>query len=187
MSNVVLVYGPTGSGKTRTCIDLVERLSSVNQNIGGILSKRVYREGELVGYDCLDLSSGQVFPLARLFYQVCGPDWFNFRELKYAFSSSGLKQANHILIRSSKESNISSIVLIDEFGRLERAGVGMYPGVIRVIESLKKGSIAIILCRTDLVEAVEGLLIGRAQNVLKCEAGDFEKLWKFIQGSIQIR
>jgi len=28
----------------------------MHKNIGGILSKRVYQEGELVGYDCQDLS-----------------------------------------------------------------------------------------------------------------------------------
>ena len=188
MSNVILVYGPIGSGKTRTCIDLAERLSSVNQNIVGILSKRVYRVGELLGYDCLDLESGHVFPLVRLRNQVCGPDWFNFRELKYAFSISGFKWANCILIRLSEGLNIPSIVFIDEFGRLESAGAGMYPGIVRVVESLKMHAwnAAIFTCRTDLIEAVEELLTGRAQNVSKCEPGDFEKLWNMIQEYIKI-
>lgn len=139
-----------------------------------------------MGYDCLDVSSGQVFPLVRLRDQVCGPDWFSFRELKYAFSSSGFKQANRILVRSSRELDTPSIVFIDEFGWLECAGSGMYPGIVRVVESLNNGSMAIIACRTDLVEAVEGFLMCRAQNVLKCESGDFEKLWKMIQGSVSI-
>ena len=187
MSNVVLVYGLIGSGKTRTCIDLVERLLSINKNIGGILSKRVYQEGELIGYDCLDVSSGQIFPLARLWNQVCGPDWFNFRELKYAFSTSGLKRANSILIGLSKGLNIPSIVFIDEFGRLESAGAGMYPGITRVVESLKMHAwnTAIFTCRTDLIEAVEKLLTGQAQNVSKCEPGDLEKLWNMIQEYIK--
>jgi len=186
MSSVVLVFGPIGSGKTSTCIDLVERLRSIKKNIGGILSKRVIQGGELMGYDCLDVSSGQVFPLVRLLSQVCGPDWFNFRDLKYAFSSSGFKQANRILMRSSKELNTPSVVFIDEFGWLECAGLGLYPGIVRVVESLNNGSMVIIACRTELVEAVEELLRGRVQNVLKCEAGDFEKLWKMIQGSISM-
>ena len=110
MSNVVLLYGPIGCGKTRTCIDLAERLHSEHQNIGGILSKRVYQEGELVGYDCQDMSSGSIYPLARLHHLVCGPDWFNFRELKYAFSSSGFKKGNCAFVRSSSELNIPSIL-----------------------------------------------------------------------------
>jgi nucleoside-triphosphatase THEP1 len=186
MSNVILIYGPIGSGKTRVCIDLAERLCSVNQSIVGILSKRVYHAGELLGYDCLDLSSDHVFPLARLRNQICGRDWFNFSELKYAFSISGLKRANGILLGLSKKLNTSSIIFIDEIGRLERAGVGMYPGIIRVVASLKNGNTAIFTCRTDLVEAVATLFTGRAQNVSKCELGDFEKLWKMIQKYITI-
>ena len=186
MSNIVLLYGLIGSGKTRTCIDLAERLRSEPQNIGGILSKRVYQEGELVGYDCQDLSSGHIYPLARLHHLVCRPDWFNFRELKYAFSSSGFKKANCALIRSSCELNIPTIVFIDEFGRLENAGVGMYPGIVKVVESLKNGNNAIMVCRTDLVGTVEELLKGRAQDVFKCEPGVFEKLWNVIQEFISI-
>ena len=184
MSKAVLVYGPIGSGKTSTCIEIVERLRSVNHNIRGVLSKRVYHEGELMGYDCLDVSSGQVFPLVRLRNQICGPDWFNFGELKYAFSSSGFKLANSILSTSSKESNVTTIVFIDEFGRLERAGVGIYHGVLAVVESLKNGSIAIIACRTDMVETVERVLRDRVKYVEKCEPGDLEKLWDLIKGSI---
>ncbi len=186
MSNVLLIYGPIGSGKTRSCIDLAERLSSINQNIEGITSKRVYQAGELVGYDCQDLTSGYVFPLVRLHNQVCGPDWFNFGKLKYAFSTSGLKQANRILVESSKELNIPYIVFIDEFGRLESAGVGLYPGIIQVMASLKNGKLVIITCRTNLVEPVEKLLTGRAKNVSKCKPEDSEKLWNIIQEYITI-
>jgi hypothetical protein len=50
--------------------------------------------------------------------------------------------------------------------------VGVYPGIIKVLESLKNGNNAIIVCRTDLVGTVEELLKGRAQNVFKCELGD---------------
>ena len=161
-------------------------MSSVSQNVVGILSKRVYRAEELLGYDCLDLESGYVFPLVRLRNQVCGSDWFNFRELKYAFSTSGLKRANRILIGVSKGLNIPSIIFIDEFGRLESAGVGMYPGITKVVESLKNGNTAIFTCRTDLIEAVEELLTGQAQNVSKCEPGDIERLWNMIQEYIKI-
>ena len=137
-----------------------------------------------MGYDCLDVSSGQVFPLARLWSQVCGPDWFRFRELKYAFSSSGFKKANCILARSSKELDTPSAVFIDEFGWLECAGLGLYPGIVRVVESMNNRSMVVIACRTNFIEAVEELLQGRAQNVMKCETGDFEKLWNMIQGYI---
>lgn len=185
MSNVVLVHGHIGSGKTSTCIELVERLRSMEMNIRGVLSRRVYQKGDLIGYDCLDVSSDQLFPLVRLRSKVCGLDWFRFRELKYVFSTRGFKQANSILTRRSKQLDKTPIVFIDEFGWLERKGLGLYPGIVRVVESLN-GSIAIITCRTDLVEVVKGLLRGRVKNVCKCEAGDSEKLWNMIQGSISI-
>ena len=186
MPNVVLLHGPIGSGKTRTCMDLAKRLRPMHQNIGGILNKRVYQESELIGYDCQDLFFGHVYPLARLHRLVHGPDWFNFGELKYAFSSSGFEKANFALIRSSSEPNIPSIVFIDEFGRLENAGVGVYPGTQKVVESLKYGNDAIMTCRTDLVENMEELLEGRAQKVFKYEPGDIEKLWNTIKELISI-
>lgn len=184
MSCAILVYGPIGSGKTCTCLKLAERARAENINVGGILSMRVYLDGELIGYDGLDPSSGIVFPLARLGGMVDGSDWFIFNHLIYAFSTQGFELANHILKRSAEALNLPSIVFVDEFGRLEREGLGIHPGALRIAESLRGGGVAIFSCRTDMVGAIERLVRGRVRDLFKEVPGDVEALWSRVRGCI---
>lgn len=167
-------------------MNLVLRLKAANLNIGGLLCKRVYQDGALVGYNGLDLSSNKDFPLIRLRNNACGSDWVNFRGLKYVFSASGFKQANYILKRSFKGLSSPYIVFVDEFGRLEKAGQGIYSGIISIVDSLRCGDIVIFLCRTDMVESVERLIKDHVQSVTKCEPSNFMKLWDIIQGCISL-
>jgi len=164
---------------------LAERARAENIPVGGILSIRVYKDGELIGYDGLDPSSGIVFPLARLRGMVVGSDWFIFNHLIYAFSTQGFELANRILKRSAEALNLPSIVFVDEFGRLERARLGIHPGAVRVAESLRDEGIVIFACRTDMVGAVEGLVRGKVQYVFRQEPGDVEALWRSIRECIK--
>jgi nucleoside-triphosphatase THEP1 len=187
MSCAIIVHGAVGSGKTRACLELVERARAKGIPIGGVLSVRVYQDEELIGYDCLDLTSRDVFPLARLRGRVNGPDWFVFGSLIYAFSVQGFERANSILIHSAEALSHSSIVFIDEFGRLERAGLGIYPGALRVAEKLSVGGVAVFACRTDVVDAVEALTRGKAQVVFRYEPKDLEALWRTVLNCIELR
>ena len=182
VSCAIIVYGPIGSGKTCTCLSLAEMARAEGLPAGGILSPRVYRGGELVGYDGLDPSTGEVFPLVRLRSRVEGSEWFVFGRLRYAFSTPGFERANLILTRSAEEMSRLSIVFVDEFGRLEGSNRGIYAGASRVAEALREGGVSVFTCRGDMVQAVEGLLRGRAQAVLRREPGGAEAMWRFIRG-----
>lgn len=184
MSCAILVYGPIGSGKTCTCLSLAERVRAEGVPVGGILSIRVHQDGELIGYDGLDPASDQVFPLVRLRGQVKGPDWFVFGHLIYAFSVPGFKRANRILTRSAEALNRPSIVFVDEFGRLERAGQGIYPGAVKIVEALRGVGVAVFTCRTDMVEAVEELVRGNTQSVSRHKPSDLEALWRKVRGCV---
>jgi len=181
MSCAIVIHGPIGSGKTSTCLKLADRARAGGVPVVGILSIRVYRQEVLVGYDCLDLASGSAFPLIRLGSLVQGWDWFRFGRLKYVFSAPGFERANCILKRSAEALSCSPIVFIDEFGRLEREKHGIHPGAAKVTEALREGSIVVFTCRTDLIEAVEDLVHGRAQNIFRYEPGDVEAAWRGIQ------
>ena len=50
MSRVIIVYGPIGSGKTTTCLELAERARS-DVTVAGIITKRVFRGEAVIGYD----------------------------------------------------------------------------------------------------------------------------------------
>jgi len=177
MSCAIIVHGTISSGKTRTCLELVERARAKGITVGGILSLRVYQDEELIGYDGLDLASGNTFPLARLRAMVDGPDWFVFGSLIYAFSVPGFECANNILIRSAETLSLSSVIFVDEFGRLEKEGFGIYSGASRVAEKLRSGGVAVFACRTDLVDVVEALTRGKAQAIFRFEPDNLEALW----------
>jgi len=184
MSCAIIVHGAVSSGKTGTCLELVERARAIGITVGGILSIRAYRDTELIDYDGLDLMSRDVFPLVRRKTVVDGPDWFLFSDLVYAFSVRGFERANSILRHSVETLSSSSIIFIDEFGRLERAGLGIYPGALRVAEKLKAGGIALFTCRTDLVDAVEDLVRDKAESIIRFEPNNLESLWSTVLKNI---
>jgi nucleoside-triphosphatase THEP1 len=183
MSIAVLILGGIGEGKTRACLELAERCEGEGIKVYGIVSPRVFQEGRLMGYDGLDLSTRVRFPLARLREVVEGPDWFEFGGLRYAFSKSGFDRANSILLSSSEARTKPSIIFIDEFGRLEAAGQGLHPGVLRVVERIGEGP-AIITCRPELQCYLSNLVGNRGINWLYYKPQDLEEAWLTIQRSL---
>ena len=185
MSCVVIVFGEIGRGKTTTCLKLAERATTMHIPIGGILSLRIYRDGALIGYDGLEPASNTAFPLVRLKNIAVGPDWLTFSRLKYSFSRRGFERANGILMNSAQMLDRQSIVFVDEFGRLEKAGSGIYPGAARITESLSDRGVVIFACRTDMVDVVDGLVESRANYIFRQEPMDVESLWHRVRGCLQ--
>jgi nucleoside-triphosphatase THEP1 len=181
LSTAILLNGPIGSGKTKTCLAILEKTSVERTPVGGVISPRVFLDGQLIGYDCLDPGSGEAFPLVRLRDEVDAPDWFTFRRLKYAFSSRGFEKANEILVRTAELMNPSMLVFVDEFGRLEEAGLGLYQGALKVSEALSAGGTAVFTCRDNLVGTVRGLVQGRVRAVHECRPGGLNAIWGQIQ------
>jgi nucleoside-triphosphatase THEP1 len=181
----VIVHGPRGVGKTKTCLGLAERVSAEGFSPRGIVSPAVFVDGENIGYDCLDLTSGEAFPLVRLRDRVGGSTWFPHGDTKYVFSVPGFERANEILTRSAQALGESILVFMDEFGRLEMEGLGLYSGALRVAEAIDKGGVAVFACRTDAVGAVNKLFAGRARDVKAFESGDTGIIWRYIRGVLR--
>jgi len=181
MSCAIVVHGAIGSGKTNTCLRVMERANCEGVAVRGIVTPRLFQNGELIGYDCQEVASGRTFPIVKLRENFQRPEWFEFGCLKYAFSVQGFETANEILARSARDLSRNAIVFVDEFGRLERAGLGLYEGAKKVAEGLGDGGTAIFSCHTDTVEAVEALVHNHAQAVLRFEPGDAELLWPAIK------
>ena len=176
-----IIHGPIGIGKTKACLDLAERARAEGSSPRGVISPAVFSDGEQMGYDCLDIFSGEAFPLVRLKDLVEGPEWFHHGNLKYAFSVPGFKRANLILLHSAETMGPTPLVFVDEFGRLEKAGLGFYSGAVRVAESQTPGGVTVFACRTDTVDAVKKLVLGRAREVMEFEPGDADSIWRYIR------
>jgi len=182
----VIVHGPKDVGKTKTCLDLAERVSAEGFSPRGIVSPAVLVDGEKIGYDCLDLASGVAFPLVRLRDMVGGPTWFPHGNIKYAFSVPGFKCANELLTHSAQAFGEAGLVFVDEFGRLEMEGLGFYSGAVRVAEALSQGGVAVFACRTDALDAVKELVEGRARTVKEFESGNTDIIWRYIRSVLRL-
>ncbi|MBS7638590.1 hypothetical protein KEJ49_06920 [Candidatus Bathyarchaeota archaeon] len=185
MPVIILIMGAVRKGKTTACLELAERCRRRGLKVYGLVSPRFFLEGRLVGYDCLDLSSHVSFPLVRLKEVVEGPDWFHFGGLRYAFSTSGFERANSILLSSSEALDRSSIIFVDEFGRLEAAGQGLLPGVLRLADRLKKGGLAVFTCRPELQGSLRKLVENKGIKLLPYEPPYLEDIWLEIQRSLK--
>jgi nucleoside-triphosphatase THEP1 len=176
-----IVHGPIGIGKTKACLDLAEKARAEGISPRGVISPAVFAHTEQIGYDCLDIFSGEAIPLVRLKGLVKSPEWFHHGNLKYAFSVPGFERANLILLHSAEAMGSTPLVFVDEFGRLESAGLGLYSGAVRVAESLTPGCTAVFACRTDMVYAIKKLVLGRAREVIEFEPGDANSIWRYIR------
>jgi len=176
ISRAFVLYGASGDGKTRACMSVVEWARSRGLSVTGVLGLRVVENGDLIGYDILDVTSGQRFAIARLRETSNDSDRFVFGKLIYTFSTIGFQRANEILTCSAENMDCRTLVFIDEFGRLEKNGLGLYPGAIKVADKLTEGGVAVFTCRTDLVEVVEKLLKGRARSVSRYAASEVDTL-----------
>jgi hypothetical protein len=180
MSCAIILQGPIESGKTKTCLELVERARAEGVSTGGVVSPRMFIDGRLVGYDGLEPASGEVYPLARLRERAEGQGWFSHGGMIYLFSAPGFERANEALRLSVEDPGRPMLIFVDEFGRLEDAGLGLYPGALSVTGALKGGVVSVYTCRTNLVSTVESLLQGKAEETHVVKPGDADALWGLI-------
>ena len=168
----VIIHAPIGGGKTQTCQTLAARAKVCGIRVNGIISRCVKSGEDTVGYDGVDISQGEVCPLVRL--NAEGDDWFSHGIMKYRFSKSGFLKANKILSSTRFE---RSLVIVDEYGRLERGGEGLSPGFTALSRELRSGVLA-VACRGDLVDHVKSLLY--TDDIYVYKAGELEAIWSLV-------
>jgi len=184
MSKSIIIHGAIGAGKTRTCLELAHKAKDLGIRLEGVISPRVFEGERLIGYDCQRVSSGEAFPLVRLKDHAVGPDWFHFGGLMYAFSGEGFERANDILIRASRKMTPSTLIFVDEFGRLEGEGHGVHRGASAIASRLKEGGVAVFTCRSNLVESVQDLLERGFPDAVVLDAGDAGSAWELILAAL---
>jgi nucleoside-triphosphatase THEP1 len=172
-AGVLIIHGERGSGKTSRTRDFVEKARSKGYTIRGVLSERILENGETIGYDCLDLGPGDNFPLVRLRNRVDSDEWELFGNLIFAFNRTGFRRANRLLKTAAMKMDDNTLIIVDEYGHLEKGKQGLYPGLLEVINSLDKGGRLIILCRTDKIDPLLGLLTGIKILLMESDRDDF--------------
>lgn len=119
-----LIMGPIGAGKTKAAVALAQGLRAQGLPVGGVVSPRVVKGGQTVGYRVRDLE-GNERPLCSR-----DPPGIEFR--RFFFSPEGLAFANAVLARAAQDARV---VIVDEVGPLELTGGGLAPGVQAALRS----------------------------------------------------
>jgi len=148
-NSIILWTGPKHSGKTTRATGLIKMARAEGFIVAGILEPSLYDNGELLGFDVLDVQNQKRTPLARRKKDRSTTGLFNF-------ITDGLKFGNAVL--SSEAIKSADLIVIDEFGPQEVNGQGWR----RNIDSLLALSTAIILIiiRQELKDTFRKLYTG---------------------------
>jgi len=150
----VIVAGGVGAGKTEAGLHLAQRLRGAGVAVGGILAPRLVEHGETVGYNVLDVSTGEDAAFARADPpgQAVG---------RFFVQPAGLASAERALRHGIERADV---VFIDEVGRWELAGGGH---AAALTDLLRSRALPVLFVRAELVQAVADRFALQAAKVLR--------------------
>ena len=149
-NRLILWTGPKHSGKTTSASRLVQTACIEGFVIAGILQPPIYDNGELVGFDVLDIQNQKQIPLARRNKGKNSTGSFNF-------IADGLKFGHTAL--SKETTKIADLIIIDEFGLLELRGNGWRSNVDTLLS--QRNNMILLVVRQELTKMVRWLYKGR--------------------------
>ena len=141
---VVVVTGPSSSGKTEAVTAVADRLQGADLQVVGFVQPGEFVEGEKVGFRLRDLATGQEAPLASLSERDDGDFGTRFQ-----FSEGGFQLGREALSRTA----LKSVVIVDELGPIELRGQGHMPAVRKALAVADLGG-AMIVVRRSLVPSL---------------------------------
>jgi general stress protein 26/nucleoside-triphosphatase THEP1 len=149
----VVVAGGVGAGKTAAGLRLAQRLRDAGVTVGGILAPRLVERGETVGYNVLDVSTGEDVAFARADPPGQAVGRFFVRPAGLAFAERALR---HGIERAD-------VVLVDEVGRWELGGGGH---AAALADLLRSRALPVLFVRAELTPAVADRFALQAAKVL---------------------
>lgn len=142
-TKLILWTGEKHCGKTTSAAKLVETARGEGFNVAGLLAPALYRNGELSGFDAIDLRNETRAPLAKRSTDAGKTE-------RFTFLPEGLKLGNAALSATAAKS--ANLVIVDEFGPLELDGRGWRENVDSLLAS--SGALILLVVRQELANAV---------------------------------
>ena len=144
-SNVIIITGEIGSGKTTFISGIADLLKKSGINMGGIIAPAIYEHGEKKGYNIIDVSSDNKMLLSHT------EDTEGMARVgRYFFIPEAIDFGRDSL--SVERNRNSQIVLIDEIGAWELQGQGWAASLNELIINCNMP--LIITVRKSFVELV---------------------------------
>jgi nucleoside-triphosphatase THEP1 len=151
--------GPKHCGKTTAAAKLAHAARQCGFRVAGLLAPSLYRDGDLVGFDALDLRSEARAPLAM---RRGGPGDVG----RFHFVGEGLALGSRALDPAATEG--ADLVIVDEFGPLELASRGWRSAVDSLIHAGRTPLVLVV--RQELVETVRGVYADVPSRLLNATA-----------------
>lgn len=148
-NTLILWAGPKHSGKTTSAARLIQMARTEGFVVAGILQPSLYDNGELLGFDVLDVQNQKRTPLARRNKDKSKIGFFNF-------ITDGLRFGNAVL--NTEAIKFADLVIIDEFGPLELKGHGWRRNIDLLLSS--SNAIILIIIRHGLKDTFQKIYAG---------------------------
>lgn len=128
-NKIFIITGSVGEGKTTQIQKIAEALNNQNISTGGILSPRIIKNENTIGYDVLDIATNERTAFLRKTEDEKLP-----KIGRYSILSEGIQAGCSVL---NKSLNNHQVVVIDEVGRLELENKGWAENIRYLINSSK--------------------------------------------------
>jgi nucleoside-triphosphatase THEP1 len=138
--------GPKHSGKTTAAGELAMRARDAGICVAGLLAPAVYESDRLVGFDAVDLRTGEQVSRASRRKQTGQAGGFRFTKQGRALGKAALD----ISAVGSAE-----LVIVDEFGPMELGGKGWREETDLLLA--ETDAVVLLVVREELVQEVERL------------------------------
>jgi nucleoside-triphosphatase len=129
LKRLFFITGPPGIGKTTIILKTVESSKTMGFKVGGMLSREVRENGTRVGFELVDLDTGQKGWLAHV-NQTEGPQVSKYRVNLRDLDNIGAGSIQNAMVNAQ-------IVVVDEIGPMELRSSAFREAVIQAVNSDK--------------------------------------------------
>jgi nucleoside-triphosphatase len=143
---IKVVTAGRGEGKTSFVRAYVTHVAGLGSRVGGIASLAVFEGDHRVGYDLINLSTGERQPLARLADLEEGSTTVGV----YQFDVAAVTVGNASIVEAVRSG--ADVVAIDEVGPLEFRGQGWAPALETVLIECRYDQELILVVRPSLAD-----------------------------------
>jgi len=175
LKNIFIVTGDRASGKTSLLTALTEEFRQRQRNIGGIISPVMRVDSMRIGYDVINIQTGERVPLCRN-----EPNGIGIKIGEWIFRNDGIQFGRTALNPSSLIA--CDLIIIDEVGPLELENKVWATSLDRLIGS--SPCPIILAVREHLIERVQDRWSFIPEFVWKIEGGNSGELLKEIMNAL---
>jgi nucleoside-triphosphatase THEP1 len=166
-NKIIILTGERGSGKTTLLIKLVEEFQKQNRIMGGILSPVVMHDSVRIGYDVINVQTGNRTALCRNNLEPSEPSIGDLN-----FLENGIRFGNDAIQLSS--SSNCELIVVDEVGPLELDGKVWAQAIDRLM-NLSSCPVLFVI-REHLIEKVKSRWSFIPIVILKLEKNNSEEI-----------